>query len=244
MKVSAGQGWGIGSKLAAAVLALMLLQVGVEVVSDNRFTSKIIDIHGRAKMTESAAALRAAHAMLQEEARQSLQQFIREPRFRAVIKLGDGPTLAAQLREMLAEQRATIATFTRPDGTPLATVTRPTEMPAGEFAGITGPLVTAAFSGTAEAGWRIWAGRPLACVSIPVVVDGVLTGALTMGSEVSGQTMNLLREITGAEVAILGRERVIRASRDLPSADEELTTHFASHRDSPVQPAPVILKLR
>lgn len=114
MKTNAGNGWGIGSKLAAAVLALMLVQVGVEVLSDNRFTSKIIAIHSRAKMTESAAALRAAHVMLQEEARQSLQQFIREPRFRAVIKLGDGPTLAAQLREMLVEQSATVATFTRP----------------------------------------------------------------------------------------------------------------------------------
>ena len=244
MKTNAGNGWGIGSKLAAAVLALMLVQVGVEVVSDNRFTSKIIDIHGRAKMTESAAALRATHVMLQEEARQSLQKSIREPRFRAVIKLGDGPTLAAQLREVLAEQRATIATFTRPDGTLLATVTRPPELPAGDFSSITAPLVTAALAGDAEAGWRIWTDRPLTCVSVPVVIDGVLTGALTMGSEISGQTMNLLREITGAEVAILGRERVIRASRDLPPADDELATHFASHRDSPVQPAPVVLKLR
>ncbi len=244
MKIPAGKGWGIGSKLAAAVLALMLLQVGTEVVSDNRFTSKIIDIHGRAKMTEGAAALRAAHTMLQEEARQSLQQFIREPRFRAVVKLGDGPTLEAQLREMLAEQRAKIAMFTRPDGTLLATVTRPPELSAGDFAGTTAPLVAEALAGNAVAGWRIWAGRPLACVSVPVVIDGVLTGALTVGSEISGQTINQLREITGAEVAILGRERVIQASLDLRSADAELTGHFASHRDSPGRTDPVILALR
>ncbi len=244
MKASSGKGWGIGSKLAAAVLALMLVQVAVEVVSDNRFTSKIIDIHGRAKMTESEAALRASHTLLQEEARQSLQQFIREPRFRAVIKLGDGPTLAAQLREMLAEQRATIATFTQPDGTLLTTVTRPPEVPAGNFHSLTGPLVAAALSGSAESGWRIWSDRPLACVSVPVVIDGVLTGALTVGSEINGQTMNLLREITGAEVVILGRERVIHASRELPSAEENLAKHFASHRDSPVRNDPVILGLR
>ena len=244
MKISTGKGWGIGGKLAVAVLALMLVQVGVEIVSDNRFTSTIIDIHGRAKMTESEAALRAAHAQLQDDARQSLQQFIREPRFRAVIKLGDGPTLEAQLREMLAEQRATIATFTQPDGSRFATVTRPPELAPGDFSAITGPLVTAALSGSAEAGWRIWSGRPLACVSVPVVIDGVLTGVLTVGSEINSQTINLLREITGAEVVILGRERVLRASRELPSAEENLAKHFASHRGSPVRNDPVILELR
>ena len=155
MKIPAGKGWGIGSKLAAAVLALMLLQVGTEVVSDNRFTSKIIDIHGRAKMTEGAAALRAAHTMLQEEARQSLQQFIREPRFRAVVKLGDGPTLEAQLREMLAEQRAKIAMFTRPDRSRQPGVARPPVLSAGDFARTTGPLVAEALGGNAVGGGRI-----------------------------------------------------------------------------------------
>ena len=232
---------GIGGKLAGALLALMLLQQAFEVLSDNRFTTKIIDIHGRAKMNESEAALRAAYGMLNDDAKQRLQELTREPRFKAVIKLGDSPTLSAQLRELLAEQRAAVATFTRPDGVIIASASRPPELPTGDFAKAVASLVTDALSGSADAVWKIWSGRPIACVSVPVVIDGDLIGALTLGSEITDQTLKLLKDVTGAEIVILGRQKVIRSSPGLVISESTIGGHFERSAGRPARKEPSIL---
>ncbi len=233
MRIPAPRSWGIGGKLAASLVLVIVTQQTYETISDSRFTSEIIRIHGRAKVAAGEAALRAFYFTSREDHIQRLHAATREPRFKAVLRLGDGPTLAARLRELLTEQAAFAATFTRPDGSVVASAARGPGLSIDAFLHRLKPLVDEAASGSASATWTNWEGLPLACSSEPVEINGELLGVLTLASELSDQTLRNLAETTGAEIVMHDERAILRHTPGAAVTSDQLFRHYEAARPAP-----------
>ena len=215
--------WGIGGKLAVSLVLLLLVQQTWEIASDSRFSSRIIEIHGRTKLAEGEATLRAFYSASREEAKQRLLALTREPRFKAVLRLGDGPTLAARLRELLAEQSAVAAAFTRPDGTLLASAVNDPRLVIDDLLRRHASTISQADPADPAATWLALSGLPLMSASVPVDVSGDNIGVLTVASAITEQTLGSLSDTTGAKIALHDGRGILLHSPGLVVTEEQLS---------------------
>lgn len=209
------------TKLGLSLLTLIVMQVVIEIGADRKFSGELIHLHARNRVTESQTAFRAAEALLFDNAKLRIQEVTREPRFKAVVKLGDSATLEAQLRELAAEQRASVAAYLRLDGTAVASVSRPATVPARNFQDAAERLMSEALTGTPAAGWLLWADRPVIAVVVPVEVDGRPSGVLALGLELADATLANLRDLAGADLVIFTPQRILRQTLPLSAGAEE-----------------------
>lgn len=222
--------WGIAGKLAAVLVLMLLAQQAYEVFSDNRFIKRIVRIHGGSKLAEGEATLLAFYSTARENAKQRLVSLTREPRFKAVLKLGDRPTLESQLREIVAEQSALAAAFTRIDGTLVASVTRDPRLSVGDLLRRLEPLMKEAGAGNAAAGWAIWSGMTIKGAAVPVEIAGETLGILTLASELDEETLRSLAETTSAGVVLHDRSAILRRSAGIAVNDGQLLAHYEAGR--------------
>lgn len=209
------------TKLGLSLLFLIVVQASIEIGAERNFSGELIRLHARNRVAESQTAFRAAEALLFDNAKLRIQEVTREPRFKAVVKLGDPATLEAQLRELAAEQRAPVAAYFRVDGSVLASASRPATVPVRDFQEAAERLISEALTGTPAAGWLLWAGRPVITVVVPVEVDGRPSGVLALGLELTDATLTNLRDLAGADLVIFTLQRNLRQTLPLSAGAEQ-----------------------
>lgn len=168
---------------------------------------------------QSRHALETADSLFQNSlnlrSRQLIARYknvVSDPRFRAVSKLSDAPTMREHLHERLESEElgeeAEIVIFLNDQGQSLASAQREARMNAAQFAAETAEVTHQALEGQAAAAVVPLGASIFNAVAVPVLIDQKLTGVLIVGVRLG---VNILRELTnviGGEGALLSNGEI------------------------------------
>src|SRR5262249_45104862 len=143
-----------------------------------------------------------------------------EPRYKAALLTGDGPTVRAQLSDLLktADENVKMVLFTTSRGELIATVKRDPLISVGAFISGCSPVIKQSLQGEERVDTIQAGGRLYNVVSIPALdPNGDICGALTFGLELGGEVATELSRFTRTEIVLLADDQVV--VKTIPASD-------------------------
>jgi signal transduction histidine kinase len=211
--------------LASALLAMLSIGAAVYFVS-SRVTAET-EAELQSDLVEAATLVDERRVMQFDNISLRARLIADLPKFKAVVEIGDRPTLLPIAYDYQQQAGADLLMITGRNGEQLALV--------GEVAATPPPVTAAVAEGGASAFWSHPAGV-LEVVSVPITLGldrPELLGTLSIGYLLDDRRAAQFKEWTGAEIAFaIGG--IVRASTLGPGSVEALTPLVAAHGVKPV----------
>jgi signal transduction histidine kinase len=219
------------TKVVVPIVATMVLLMAITVwMVNHRLTEQFQDEAVRSLARADAEFKTARNVRIRNLVQ--LKKLRTEPRYKALLRSGDTPTIADQFtKDLLTDQGIDVALFTSDTGQILIRLKGDPQIPLNEFEAKSSEAVARALDGE-ETVDTFCAGEQLYdIVSIPVSSpDGGLIGTLTFGSAVRKDDVREFRASSESEIVLLADKRVIISTtppdprQDFPSIFNECST--------------------
>jgi len=218
------------AKVLLPVLGLLVLVSAFTLVAVNRQIGGQMQAEARTTLATADAGFRNALELRSRNLASRYRTLVNEPRFRAVSRLGDGPTMTNLLRELLEEvgEDVELFGFAHDPGEFLAEARRDPRFELAPFLTEAGALIDPAFEGDTAVGTLAAGGRLLTVVAVPVVSHDRLSleGVLVIAHRLRSAVLQELKSVTHTEIALGVEGRVMGATLPLPQpADREALEH-------------------
>jgi signal transduction histidine kinase len=160
----------------------------------------------------------------------------KQPYYRAALSSLHGPTMVEPFQTLLAQQGVDLVLFHTPGEQMIASAAREPLASIAAFQAATAALVTRALNkeevvDTIRVGHRVYD-----VVSIPVYNGSDISGALTLGSEISDDVAEKLSRLTHSQIVLLADDQVIASQFTRPDSKAQFVNLFRRLSSEPGSP--------
>ena len=216
------------AKVIIPVVILLMLFLAIIVwLVNGRLTEQFED-EARQNLRTAQAVFRNSFEIRTRNLILRYQSMANEPRFKAVAQLADSKTMSVQLNELLQEigPQAAVMQFTLQQGDVLAIALRDRNLDAAQFRSRSSSVGAEALSGRAAADTIVIGEKILTAVAVPVSVNDILVGVLTIGDAIGPAALQELKSLTRTEIAfIAGKHITVSTFRDA-AVNQELISIY------------------
>lgn len=227
--------WSIQTKVLVPVAGIMILLLAATLwVVNHRFTRQLQTGTANQMLTAEAVfknseQIRANNLLLR------YRNVPTEPRFRAIMQLGDPKTLRFLLNELLESSGGDYARFTPATTNTPVEAARVTHIKGSEFSKAGRPSVEKALEGIANTGVVALGDQLYDVVSMPVRVGEEIEGVLTFVLEVGAAAAEEFKRLTHTEVIFFANNKVTASTIIKASLESALAESFAGSGKSAVR---------
>ncbi len=223
------------TKVLAPVIVVMILLVAVAVVVvDRRITAQFL-AESKDNLTTAQAVFLKLQKIHQRDLLSRFANLPNQPLYRALfLNAGDDPpTLHGVFGDFLKERGVDVVCYSKnTTGLVAGDVNDPATSVAA-FQAAAAPAMKRALQGQEFAGTACVEGRIYDVVAIPVLVDKTVIGVLTIGSEIGDADAQEFSELTHAQIALLGGNRVIASTLSGEDAGQQFVNLFKTFQSAP-----------
>lgn len=217
------------TKVLLPVLAfLILLPVFTLWIVNRQMTRQVFD-EARQRLDTAEGVFNKSLELRSDNLLSRYKNVVNEPRFKAVAKLADSPTMTVYLNELLNEigDDAEVMLFTTQAGDMLAGAKQSLTVDRPEFAQAAAAAIDQAARGLPSVTTIVFGEEIFNVVSTPVKVDEVLVGALTVGERLGDGTAEELKHLTRTEILLFAGNAIAASTVPERTLQEILREHHA-----------------
>jgi signal transduction histidine kinase/ActR/RegA family two-component response regulator len=231
------------AKVIIPVVALFALFFAIIVVLVNGRITEQFEEESRQTLFTAEGVFRNSIDIRMRNLLLRYQTVANEPRFKAVAQLADSKTMSVQLLELLHEIGSNTKTmvFTTPDNQLLASAQQNANINVSEFLRRSRSTVDEAAQGRPAADTIVVGRYLLNTISVPVTVNDMFVGVLTIGESIGLTAAEELKSLTRTEIVLIASKQVVLSTLRNSRLDQGFLDSFApqiaergSHLTKPV----------
>ena len=217
------------TKILVPVITVMVLLVAATAFIINGHMTKQFEAESKNILTTAGAIIRKLQQVHEKNLLLRFKNLPQEPRWRALFQKGDALTIRSSLKDLLLEQDVDMVVYAENSGTVLAIENRNRQISDAAFQAAAMPALktTLQESHPETVDTVAVSGQLYSIVSIPVLVDGDMIGALALGSSIGKDEANEFRAlIPHVEIALLADNHVVATTINDGGTNLELARLF------------------
>ncbi len=210
------------AKVLVPVIAVMGLLLALSMWVANRRITQQFEAEARRALATADAVFRNSQKIRTRNLLLRFHNLPNEPRYKAVFQSGDPPTVRQLLRDLLSEQRVDFALFAAPDGRVLALCHADPLLAGGEIEPACAPALRGALDEIATTDTVCVGDRLYDVVAVPAAgPGGQQLGVLVLGVEIGPGTAHEFRDVTHAQIVLLGGEHFFCSAGRIPALNRQ-----------------------
>jgi signal transduction histidine kinase len=232
-------------KVLAPVLAALVLLPTVTLWIVNGYITRQVQEESRQTL-ERADAVFLNSLNFRQKDLSHFRNLVNEPRFKAVVQLGDPRTMTGVLQDLLGELQAEseVVLFTTDHGQRLAAAERDKAIPVDDFEHASWVISQMALGGETGSGTVSVGGRTYIVVSVPVQVteNSPPVGALTIGTRITETTIQEMRLLVRAEILLISGNTVTVSTIRQPDLPGSVLSEISAGGTTTRRKLPVVIQ--